>query len=100
MLPNLNANIQEVARKVNPVDRINFQDRFESRKINSVNHRIESISNKMVDSLKDPDGKAFYCKIAKDFTEFEIDKAIELALKYGRNPAAYFNRIMTNKRKA
>jgi hypothetical protein len=70
---------------------------IESNRLIKEGSKIESIANKLAMKFQDPEGLGFYIKVAREHTEYEIDQAVEKALKYGRKPAAYFNRIINGK---
>ena len=52
--------------------------------------QADNIANRLVDKLKKPDRRKYYCKVAYMLSEAQIESNLELALSKGRNPQRYF----------
>ena len=55
----------------------------------------KGIATKLATKLRDPEGLKFYEMVASQYSEYELDKAVEKALKYGKRPGAYFNPLIS-----
>lgn len=53
-------------------------------------NQVNAIAARLVDALDNPDARLFYCKVAWQLSEAQIQNNLEIALRSHRSPQRYF----------